>query len=1189
MRATGTFLLVMMAALAAHGQADVSGDGGTTAICAPERRAISDLELRLAEARNAADTERAQINRCTSELSQESQKLDVCGQTQRSCQDSRDALCSATDGVISAVLRGEPPPTGAQACIASDHQNALAIQQGGWAGSLQALETLREFETGESDRPPGRTGAPRTQAESAVAKLFGEERGALPLLYRRLLIEALRRIAPRWWTRLQGSGSPAVETFFAGRGPLDPELLNEARRGAEGVQGPPGPAGPALVTALKLVQAYLDLANCMQERSESGSCERARQLRQQLELSGPLVVERREQSIWATACSAISPRELLTWIEEFPSTHGLVDDTDWKTIQDAAFARLYTCFLADAGGGTSFPAWLERRAPGPELLTSRTLERLEGIRGQFAPDGREDRCAKAVRALQTLPPPSSCALPHEVREPLQIWLADQSHIQEATAPLPLGTCMALERALWAGGLPALPTSFERPPAVGELVSNVHEASSTTGSPVARLRNLCATRTGPLETFRADLAHLSPIAAAFGEEPRESPWHADPTTGDPLELRRAETQKKLGAWLSHLAARSSACEALQLDLARCSACQASAQAFDCTQLNAVDQRWTLWSRLVWIGFLFAIGGAALVTWAVRFWRGWSVSGRWTARVSDDLAGAQITVRSDWLRFLIPSRFRFLHIELPKEPAWERWGKRAGLVRAPGTVFDERDVNEAAAVARSLGAELALLVHDEGASPSMGAVRAMLEWAVKGAGKAVQILPIAADRLKWAHGPGDLLDLLEQTSLRGNPFEIRGRITSSSQFFNRERLVSGLLAGIQAGQWTVVTGLRRFGKSSLALEVGRQLNGASAYVDLAGFHHEIAFLEGEDNAADLILRYLLGRLIESARERFNREELAPPALPTGSLDSGALATWFAGFGDWCRKANGGRQASALIILDEIEQAIGVGPERVQRALDVLAIVLGRLRAALGDDGAGGGSKVGLIICGAIHPLLWAPLPLFGGQSIMGAFTRVCVPCLSEEAAHSMMRGLGARQGIRFTEPALDVIVHEAHGIPLLVRRIGSSLLELYDPERARQGSLGAVEVGQEGARAAVRREEEEGSPLRVWVESEIGDAHNPAGALLRHLAREGTESAETLRAMATSLSLAQFTTSGIDLLLPPGELQRRAEEAGSVTLQMLAETGLIAAEGALTSPERYRFPDGVVRRILARGRGASPFQL
>jgi hypothetical protein len=210
-------------------------------------------------------------------------------------------------------------------------------------------------------------------------------------------------------------------------------------------------------------------------------------------------------------------------------------------------------------------------------------------------------------------------------------------------------------------------------------------------------------------------------------------------------------------------------------------------------------------------------------------------------------------------------------------------------------------------------------------------------------------------------------------------------------------------------------------------------------------------------------------------------------------------------------------------------------------------------------------------------------------MSALPRVVVNRLDDDAAAAMMRGLGARQGIRFTEEALELMIREAQGIPLLVRRLGSSVLELYDPERARQGGLGAVEVGLEGALAAVRREEDEGAPLRVWVESEIGDSQSPAGRVLRRLAADGAGSADVLRALARTETRRHLEASGAVASLPPAELDRRAEEAGSTILQLLTETGLVLAEGDLTRPERYLLPDSLLRRILNRAQAPGPFDL
>jgi hypothetical protein len=194
-------------------------------------------------------------------------------------------------------------------------------------------------------------------------------------------------------------------------------------------------------------------------------------------------------------------------------------------------------------------------------------------------------------------------------------------------------------------------------------------------------------------------------------------------------------------------------------------------------------------------------------------------------------------------------------------------------------------------------------------------------------------------------------------------------------------------------------------------------------------------------------------------------------------------------------------------------------------------------------------------------------------------LCVPCLSEEAASAMMNGLGARQGIRFGDDALALIVRESQGVPLLLRRIGSSILELYDADHARQGSLGAVNVGYEAAREAVEREERDGSPLRVWVESEIAERTGPAGAMIRALAASPRASAASLRACAQAEIARRFVQSGVDRWLPSDELERRAREAASVMVRLLRETGLLTAVGDPTDPEAYELPDGSIRRILA----------
>jgi hypothetical protein len=184
--------------------------------------------------------------------------------------------------------------------------------------------------------------------------------------------------------------------------------------------------------------------------------------------------------------------------------------------------------------------------------------------------------------------------------------------------------------------------------------------------------------------------------------------------------------------------------------------------------------------------------------------------------------------------------------------------------------------------------------------------------------------------------------------------------------------------------------------------------------------------------------------------------------------------------------------------------------------------------------------------------------------------------------MMRGLGSRQGIKFEDDALIALVRASGGVPLLLRRLGTSVLELYDADRARQGALGAVRIGIEGATEAIRREERGGSPLRVWVESEIAQADTTAGVLLRALANEKKVTVVALEKLVETQVMERFTATGLTAHLAPAELKRRAQEAASVMVRLLAESRLLEAHGDMTAPEAYSLPDGVLRRILTEAK-------
>jgi hypothetical protein len=1145
--------------------APLPGPADAGVSCAAVEQRLADAQRTLQTCTRNADSAIEERAACTSDLSSTSDKLHQCQGRVDAAQRERDGLCAEASSFARELLKGRVTNVGT--CVPGQAQTELAALLKGWDGASAALAQIAAFGAGEAETLPRALGS--SPAELRVAKLYGVAERE-PIFYRRLLTEAVKLTAPVAWQGIRAGGPAKVAAWFAATTPLETGLVEEAQREHASA---PGPAGPPLTAALRLVLSYLTVAQCDAE-TPSHACGRAHQLQQLLESTGPLLVRRRVEDVWATECSDVAPETLLSWVQDFP--HGAANPADLSDVAAAAHAKLFTCFLDAPDAEPSFRVWLDKRLPGPKALTAKTLRRIDDIRSRVKDDGPTDTCGRAVRAMQKVAMPATCVMPPpELAAPIERWAKLAPTVDDDGVSL--AVCRQYARLLWEGRAATIERAFAHPPSVDEMVIIDERVPETS---FARLRRVCDERHGTGDAFARNLSALGSIARGLGESPDGAPWRVDPDKGAPAEVARFARASTFRAWAGHLFSRQSSCSAMGLPDARCEECsELPADTFyDCDLKVSVERRWNERERAT----VAALGGAGallfLLIWAVRLRRARRVFKEWALPTRIRLAALGLDAQPDPLRYVFPSRHDVLTIELPREPAWERWGSRASVVRVHDAAkVQESDVNHAVQISHRHGARVLFLLHEDAASLDLSAVRAVLDWAARGGTRQASVLPLAVSRLAWARRATDLLDLVEESSLRGNPFEVRGRITSSNQFWNRERLVSGLLADTRAGRWLVITGLRRFGKSSLALEVARRLPGPSAYVDLAGFHHEIGFLDNPSQAVDAVLRSLCARLAESARALYPQAVVEEP--PTAEVDAAELTRWIRQLSVACTSFTAGRAPPILLVLDEVEQVLSVGPDRLGHVLDVLAILLGRLRNAVGDSPhPEGQSPVSILMCSALHELLWAPLRTLGQQSIMGAFPSICVPCLAPEAASAMMRGLGARQGIRFTDDALATVVRETQGVPLLLRRVGTSLLELYDAEHARQGSLGAVQIGIEGAREAVEREEREGSPLRVWVESEIAEPTSTTGVMLRRLARDGRVSVAALREMAEAHVVAQFESTGVTRHLSAEETRRRAQEAASVMLRLLAETGLLLPGGDLTAPDSYELLDGSIRRVL-----------
>jgi hypothetical protein len=1161
LRAAIVALAVLVALLPRAARALPPGPDAQVSCAAFETR-LAQVESQMALCEGSRRTIETQAVRCGEDLETEREARDKAEGATSSCESERNALCRSADTFVRDFLRGHVTNVGT--CVLSEEQKEMMALLHSWESASAALARIDAFVSGETDVVPTVSG--ETVPERLVARLAGT-RGE-PLFYRRLITEALRIVAPKSWARIREPAA-SLEAWFSRTEPLSPDIVDEAQR-----DHPVAGAGQSLSVAARLVQSYLYLGRCS-DLPQSRACARARQLAQLLESNGPLLLRRRIESVWSTECDDVGSGAVLSWIQDFPSTQLSTAAADFRDVEAAAEDKLWSCYLADSKADPSFAVYREARLPKPATLNDHTLARVDSLRQPMGEGSPEDVCGRAVRALQTWPEAQSCSLPVEgARAPIERWA-------KAAAPphdtdLPLEVCDRYARLLWEGRSAKILTSLPHAPSEGELVSL---DPGLLESPIAHTRRVCDERRGAGEAFEAAVGGLSHLSRGLGEETRDRPWRVD-EDGRPFESKHLAEARTTKRWLAHYFDGVSSCQALFMADARCTACAAVTPGtyFDCDALRTLDSAWTRLRRMTTtIAVLFVLFIVAL-RWSVRLWHARRVFSVWSRETRERLSLLGLPAVIDPLRVLFPERYAALTVTLPHAPAWERWGGRAAVSAALGPhAVREADVHQAAQVAARVGARVVFLLHEDPASLAFGAARAILDYAARGGARTMHVLPLAASRLSWARTSEDLLDLVEDASTRGNPFEVRGRITASSQFWNRERLVSGLLAEARAGQWIVLTGLRRLGKSSLALEVSRRLTAPSAYVDLAAFHHEAVEAREPADAASLILRHACERLAASATAHY--ETLTPPAIPEGALDAAALSSFLRALSVACAPFGGGRPAPLLIILDELESLLGAPRDRLPTVLSVLSIVLGRLRNAGAEAPTeAASSPIAVFIGSALHPLLWAPLQAMGGQSIMGAFASVCVPCLPFEAAGAMMRGLGARQGIRFSEEALDLIIAESQGVPILLRRLGTSILELYDADRARQGALGAVQIGIEAAREAAAREEKSGAPFRVWVESEIADEAGVAGALLRRLAREGEVSTRALEAMAEEKIAQALTASGVMAEQGAEEAKRRAKEAGSVMVKLLGESGLLFPHGDLTDPEGFELPEGAIRRIL-----------
>ena len=771
------FLVISLASTGAVAAAD----GGVSCVEVEQRLATSQRMLTTcAESARSATATR---DRCEAELQESKDRGLVATARVEACVNAKEQQCDEAAAFASSMLKGSV--RSANSCVSPEAQQQLQTVLSGWSAVSKGLAQLDEFASGVSDTLPRMVGA--TEAERHFAHLL---RGGAPLWNRRILIEALKLTAPNTWEHYRAQGTAAIDGFFDSHGPLPEAFMAEAH--SEHPE-PPGPAGPPLSAALKLTLSYLEFSDCDQA-SGPKECVRARQLVELLDTTGPLIIRRRIEEMWATPCGTLNADTVRAWLQDFPVSRKEKGQGPLGELSAAARSKLFLCYLADVDSAVSYRSWAAAHLPPPTALDARTLPLVDSF-ASFVKDGDAiDRCGRASKALQHLEV-KRCGIDQaEVMRVISSWGTSAA---VPDAPLELEVCQRVASLLWSGATITIADEFSHPPTPAEMV---RVDPSQSDSAMARLRAQCDERQGTGPAFEQSLVALGAIAKGMGETITSSPWRLEAGGARPAELAKLRHAATYPAWVGHVLNQTSACEAAGLSLARCQACleTEAGSHYDCDVVSELRESWVRHRRLTVAG-LIALGLASIaLVWLNRLRRARRTFAGPMKTVREHLEGLDLVVtRSVW-RLLLPSRHDMLRLELPATPAWERWGANAAAVLAPGTTaLREADVNHAAAVALRDDARVVFLLHADSAVPDLGAVRATLDWAARGGTRAVQVLPLAISRLAWATRDEDLLDLVEATTLRGNPFEVRGPVRSSSARCRAS--LAGLSADRSAGGW------------------------------------------------------------------------------------------------------------------------------------------------------------------------------------------------------------------------------------------------------------------------------------------------------------------------------------------------------------------------------------------------------
>jgi hypothetical protein len=335
---------------------------------------------------------------------------------------------------------------------------------------------------------------------------------------------------------------------------------------------------------------------------------------------------------------------------------------------------------------------------------------------------------------------------------------------------------------------------------------------------------------------------------------------------------------------------------------------------------------------------------------------------------------------------------------------------------------------------------------------------------------------------------------------------------SEFFGREALVNEILAKVFAGAPLALFGLRKIGKSSLLGRVEDMLSADSDAVCATAFLlGNSATLKGGrwwDAALDMIEKWQtkLQRIADRNNSKIRpkaerlREVLGRKVADTGQIASAfqkdILALFKSAYA--LRNELGRTTVRLVLIVDECDHLYPHIADSGHWRTDFFTLwnTIQATKRGLENP------KELVYVLGGVNPsgveqgtIIDSANPLFETQTIY-------LRPMGQDEATLLLRGLGERMGLAFSDETIAAIYETVGGLPLLLRRFGSAI-HASDLHRS-----SIKEVTRGAALAAFGRRKREFYNQVTWTLEHLKRVAPDEERLLRDLALGGSQAYQTL---------------------------------------------------------------------------------